>query len=541
MDSAAAPADLLPARIRPRALAYTSVAVSVVSLNLLAGQQALHLPGGQGIEELLGWVRIDAVDTAVKTWCGGATEQAAGLLQHLRWHIAVLYLLVDSLVFMPLYALLLLLAGGHLHQAMASGLSPTGQRWRHGLWAWTLAAVLVLLALDGTENLGGAVRIGLDTGWVWAAIACATVLFSALCCVCLHSDPQVRYRAQWLAAGAVLAGCVGLALTFIGGPPMACLAGWDLSVDALVLGGFAHSLKWRMFGVAIAPVLLASAMWLWGLGLDHVADHRRQRAGLRSGIAAIVGRSRYVLVVLAVFAGLTLGLDQCRDLLLGLAKWPSLADLATWPGLWGVLVLLATPMAVGLLVYATWLWTRLACRIHQPGQADADPGVQDQLGHFARGWARSLAMLPLLCVYALTAYALGDAFTAAPPAGGPANEARTLAETVSMLLLFGSGCVGMGLFFLWLRGRLALAHPGDYYNRAPDVYRLLADEGTPPRQQPAKLGQRAVLRAAQLLHWLTPRRLPIVALLGMLLLRVSHRACGEICAVTPNMPVTIRR
>lgn len=536
MDHAAAPASNAPlpsrsVRVQPRALAYTGIAVSVVALNLLAAQQALRLPGGQGVEDLLGWVRIDAVHTAVSTWCGGAAGSAVGLMQHLRWNIAAAYLLVDSLLFMPLYALLLLLAGAQLHQAMAAGLSATGQRWRQGLWAWTVLAVVVLLALDGSENLGGAVRIGLAAGWVWGALLCAAVLAWALWCLGVDADGRARQRANVALVGAVGAGTALVALSFWQSPPPSCTAG--VSVDALLLGGFAHSLKWPMFGLAIAPVLLAAAMWFWGLGLDRAGDHSLHRASLRSGIAAIVGRSRYVLASLAVFAGLTLGLDQCRDLLLGLARWPSVAGLSTWAGWWSVLVLLVTPMAVGLLVYATWLWTRLACRVQQAGQADAYLAVREPLGHFAQGWARLLAMLPLLSVYALTAYALGDAFTAAAPAGGPVREARNLAETVSMLLLFGSGCVGMGLVFLGLRGLLALPDPCAYFNHEPGVYRLLADEGKPPAPPPPTRMARAAHWAAHLLSWVTPRRLPVVALLGMLLLRLAMAEAPEVTASAP--------
>ncbi|MEO6852593.1 MAG: hypothetical protein ABI410_20815, partial [Rhodoferax sp.] len=152
--------------------------------------------------------------------------------------------------------------------------------------------------------------------------------------------------------------------------------------------------------------------------------------------------------------------------------------------------------------------------------------VHEQLGHFAQGWARFLAMLPLLSVYALTAYALGDAFNAAPPLGDAVFEARSLAETVAMLLLFGSGCVGMGLFFLWLRGHLALQDTAEYYNREPNVYALLADEGQTERL-------RAVPRGADLLRWVTPRRLPVMALLGMLLLRAAMAWAPEVTASAP--------
>lgn len=518
-----------PIDIQPKALAYASMAVVVVVLVLLAAQQALRLPGGQSIEDLLGWVRIEAVAKAVETWCNGEAEHRFAQGTHLRWHIASLYLLVDSLVFMPLYALLILLAGAHLYRALQTGLSPTGQRWRNGLWAWTVLALVALLYLDGVENRGGAVRIGLATVWVEFALACAAVLGGALGYWCVAGHPPLRNRAAWIAAVAALVGGVLLVLAWQAQPPTGCTIGQGTGLSAT-----AHHYKGLAFALAVAPVLLAAAMWFWGFGLQPSA--RPDRACLRSGLAAIVGRSRYVLVALALFAALTLGLDQCRDVLLGLAKWPGPDQIFTFEGFWGLLVLAVTPMAVGLLVYATWLWTRLACRVLQAGQEPPGSGeslerhiaVHTQLGHFAQGWARFLAMLPLVCMFALTAYALGDAFTAAPPEK-PTEGVHSLEQTLWMLLMFGGGCLAMGMGFLWLRASLALKNPADYYNQATDVYDLLADDGKPDQQPQGQWG-RAVWG---LLRWVTPRRLPIVALLAMLLLRVAMACAPEATASAP--------
>ena len=46
-------------------LSRLGIAFVVVALALFAARQALRLPGGQGIEDLLGWERIDSVRTAV--------------------------------------------------------------------------------------------------------------------------------------------------------------------------------------------------------------------------------------------------------------------------------------------------------------------------------------------------------------------------------------------------------------------------------------------------------------------------------------------
>lgn len=516
-----APPTGQPIAIQPKALVYTSMAVVVVALVLLAARQALRLPGGQGIEDLLGWTRIDAVAQAVQTWCNGEAEQRLAQDIHLRWHVAALYLLVDSLVFMPLYALLFFLAGAHLYRAQQWGLTRTGELWRNGLWACTVATLVALLTLDGAENRGGAVRIGLPTAWVDVALVGAAVLGGALGCWCLWGPSKLRNLAAGAAVAVGLAGGVLLVLAWQAQPPWGCTMALGTE-----LSGFAHKFKGWALGAAVAPVLVAAAMWFWGLGLQQNA--RYDRACLRSGLAAIVGRSRYVLVALALFAALTLGLDQCRDVLLGLAKWPGPDQLFTADGLWGLLVLAVTPLAVGLLVYATWLWTRLACRVQQAGQGGANP-MQIPLGLFAQGWARFLAMLPLVCMFALTAYALGDAFTAAPPPTKVGVDTQSLPETLWMLLMFGIGCLAMGMGFLWLRASLALKNPADYYNQATDVYALLADEGKPAQQPQGKWGQ----GAADLLHWVTPRSLPIVALVGMLLLRVAMAGAPGVTASAP--------
>ena len=196
-ESAPGTRQLSPARL--------SIAFVVVALTLLAARQALRLPGGQGIEDVLGWVRIDAVRAAVAQWCAGSAEAALGVV-HLRWHIASLYLLVDNFLFMPLYAVLLLLLGRHLHEALDPAESNAGRILRPLLWWWTVLAVCALVLLDATENHGGFQRIGIPGLLFFASLLCGALLGWALWLWCTSGIAAMRTVAVRFAWAALAAG-----------------------------------------------------------------------------------------------------------------------------------------------------------------------------------------------------------------------------------------------------------------------------------------------------------------------------------------------
>ncbi|MCU0963900.1 MAG: hypothetical protein MUF08_02325 [Burkholderiaceae bacterium] len=542
---------------RAMTLPVVAVLAAAAMLSLAGLQLALRLPGGQGIEDVLGWTRASAVRAAVDYW---RTPLSGGG----RWHVEAAYVLVDTWLFMPLYAVLLGLLLRALHDTLlrdfrwADDLSPLG-RWM-GRWLPLAGAMMIvaLLVVDAVENLGGALRVGVHAAVYGACLAAGAVLGAALWTAATHDDAR-RRRQAWQA----------MALAFVGG---AVLVGWGVfgPIGASVygateptdgvrpslanLGAQAHTLKTKLVPLVMGCVALAWLLWLYGA--DRVPDHlvdesmpnlRAYRAQLRSGIAAVVWRTRYVLLVLVLFAGLTLGLDQCRDVLLALAHW-STRDVQGAPVLHRLGMIVMVGVAVTLFVYSTWLWARLACRIRgqaamlagtvavRGAPADGAPSwelqLQRTLGTVARTWARALSLVPLLCMYALVAFAISDAINAAAAAPDGTHMGDSLFGTVVTLILIGLLTVGLGAVFLMTRRALTLADEADYFNREEGLYELLLGQAEGKRPQapepgPTFWGQawaafwRGVRRFGAWTVWLTPRTLPPVALALMWLIRLG--------------------
>jgi hypothetical protein len=445
-------------------LAWLAGGAGIVGLALFTARLALRLPSGLGIEDLLGWSRPDSVAAAVQLWCQFA----------LRWRTAAAYTLADSALFVPLYASLLLAALQGLRGALRTAPGLVARAAARLLPTLGVACIGALVLLDLAENFLGALRLGVG-GW---AAAASTAVGVALFAVLWRwaSAPAARRDAmlcQGLAALLAAAMAV-VALVAVADASGACARAAHGQLGAP--GAWVHAAKPLLVGLALLPLAVASTVWWFGLDLDLAQDDQRAeanfRAAWRAGVAGVVGRSRYVLAVLAVFGLFTLGLDQCRDVLLGLAyPDPAASDAALW---WRRAVQGLCAVAVGMLSYSCWMWARLAGMVQRPGLTlTADPVVAEQVGSFARGWARALALVPLALVAALVAYTVGDAVTAALRAARPDTVAGRLGGTLVGLLGFGAAAIGFGLFLLQLRRRLALARAADYYNSEPDLYRLL--------------------------------------------------------------------
>lgn len=135
--------------------------------------------------------------------------------------------------------------------------------------------------------------------------------------------------------------------------------------------------------------------------------------------------------------------------------------------------------------------------------------------------------MPLLCVYALNSLALSDAVSAAASLPPGSLDA---AWTVRVVAAFGFLSIGMGGAFLWLRSGLSLKVAADYFDSDRDVYRLLRDEDVKPlRREPGP----ALRWWRDLLHWLTPRTLPLLALGLMVLLRAALALMPELAEGAP--------
>lgn len=444
-------------------LAWLAGGAGVVALALFTTQLALRLPSGLGIEDLLGWSRRDSVAAAVGLWCQFA----------LRWRSAAAYVLADSALFVPLYGALLLAALDGLAGALRTGPGLVARMFAALLPRLGLAAIAALVLLDLAENFLGALRLGLSP---WAGAASTAVGLGLFAFLWRWASASSARRDTMLCRGlaALAASVAGVAaLVAAADAQAACSAAARGALPAP--GAFIHAVKPLLIGLAALPILSAATVWWFGLDLDlsdpDQRDEANFRAAWRAGVAGVVGRSRYVLVVLAVFGLFTLVLDQCRDVLLGLA-YP---DPAATPGAlwWRRAVQALCAIAVGMLAHSCWMWTRLAGMVQRPGLTLTDPLVAKCVGEFARGWARALSLVPLALVAALVAYTVGDAITAALRAARPDTVAGQLPATLAGLLGFGAAAIAFGLFLLQLRGRLALARAADYYNSEPNIYRLL--------------------------------------------------------------------
>lgn len=561
-----------------RALTLPVVAVLALAalLSLMGFQLALKLPGGQGIEDFLGWTNPESIQAALMHWRGAELPNqlphGAG-----RWHMEAAYLLVDTWLFMPLYAVLLLLLSHSLvnvlkHSRWLEARSRFGRGLRRYLMWFTLPPVLALVVADALENHGGAARSGVPLPVFLASLGAALALGVALWVAATDAAASRRRRAWVVLGAAFLAGAVLAGRGFFGVMEASECVGTEPGKECLAWAAMAHAAKPWLVAAALAVVGGAWVLWLFGADLkaDHlrpgrVPNGRASRAALRSGMAAIVWRTRYVLALLAVFAGLTLGLDQGRDVLLALAHWPAAnatpEELALVAPFWLRLFMVGmVGLAVALFVHSTWLWARLCCRIRRQrdgaagtpyklagmsaADAEAQERVRMRLGRFARTWARTLSLVPMVCVYALVAFAISDAINAAAAFSKAGPLPRELRLTVLTLCGIGALSVGLGAAFLMMRRVLSLKSEADYFNSNEGLYELL--EGADESQQvplPAAGNtlwsrlRHLAWRFLRWLHgaqpWLRPRTLPLLALGAVLLLRAALAARPEVMSTAP--------
>lgn len=553
-------------------MAAVVVLVVAAMLSLMGFRLALRLPGGQGIEDVLGWTRPDAVLTAVRHWRGLAGPEPGALVPQ-RLHVEAAYVLVDTWLFMPLYSVLLLLGARALVRTLAqddgvAGRSALGEWLRERFFVFAAIAVAALLLIDAVENHGGAGRVGVPSSLFWGCLLAGAALGRALWVAAVDERADRRRAAWWVLLVSFVVGALLAGYGFFGTLVRSACAAPELTNGCESLGSIAHSAKGKVAPMVVGLVLGGWLLWLFGadrLGEDRLKvgepNLRAGRAALRSGMAAIVWRTRYVLVVLVIFGMLTLGMDQCRDVLLALAHWlpenpdPHAPPVAPGRQRLGMMAMVA--VAVALFVHSTWLWSRLACRVRS--QRDFVPvpvaaGVADdlphRLGRFARAWARALSLVPLVCIYALVAYAISDALNAAAALSDDGSHHGNVRRTVEMLVLIGALTVGLGAAFLMMRRVLSLANDRDYYNQAEGLHRLLTgeDEGQRPPlpQSDGTLGSRlrAVLfRVLRRLHdaldWLTPRTLPPLALGLAMLVRFGLAWQPELMSTIPAALVLV--
>jgi hypothetical protein len=494
-------------------LGALSAATATVWLVLLALQQSSRLPAAWGIEDWLGWHDAASVVAAVQGWC----------LRPQRLLPPAAYLLVDQMLFVPLYAAWLLRAATGLAGALSAGQARRGLLLVRLLRRVLPALLLALVLADTLENAVGLHNLGQSSVALVLAVCGSVVLALAL------MRPLPLHGALWAALAA--AGTAVVLVTLVARTLGACA---DVT-DPVIAFTAAHDAKLVLASLVLLLVLAGAVAWCFGFEFDPQGQQRARddRATIRTLATGVVGRSRYVLLIVGVFGALTLGLDQCRDVLLALADVPDLG----W-SFWLVRlpVLLLGPLAAALFAHACWLWARLAGMVQRPGVVlPQDPAVLHAVGLFARHWARALALVPLAMVAVLVAFTLGDLALAAgavAPADAPGavgEQAMRLAISGGLLLLFAVGA--MVIAGLLLRARQRQQHEAvpHYYNSEPDVWALLW-------YQSGRLQDRDERRPLWW-RWATvvtrPWLLPLLALLGMAVLRVLMAEWPSALASSP--------
>lgn len=482
-------------------LSWLAAGTVLVALVLFALQQALRLPAHFGVEDWLGWRNADTLQAALTVWGRGQSRLPA----------ATAYLLIDTALFMPLYGFTLLWATRQLHGTLqADGPADALVRGLRGL---ALPAVLALWCVDTVENLGGLARLGIAWGWGLGALLLALpALLLLRRWASTGSKAHGRLAIGWL-AGSLLAASLAARLL----PP-----GTPEATD--LFSGQAHLWKPAFVAAAVLPPLGLWLCWWFGLDLDSRPGAGRHaeaevRSACRQVAAGVVGRSRYVLVVLALFGAFTLMLDQCRDVLLALAT-------PAW-SLWWWVVMASSAAGLVMLSHACWLWTRLVGRVKRSGyEVSGLDGVADWAGEWARTWARLLMLAPLLMTAMLIAYVAGDAVIAASASPVPGGLWRTLLT----LAAFAVAIVGMAAGLMHERRQRALPRPSDYYNCVPAVRPLLHDPyclAVPPPQD----AQGPVGRSVGLLA--RPVWQPLVALGLLLAVRGFMLLAPDVAGVAP--------
>lgn len=410
-------------------------------------------------------------------------EQEA-IARTLVW-LARAYLAFDSVMFVPLYAAFFLRTGRVLARALqadAGQADATDRRWLAVFWA----PVLMLVAVDLLENLLGLERTQGVRPWIgWVALALGG----------LGLQRWAGFGGWRIGAHLPVLACAVAALAallaFCAFGNEACAAADGASWHGR-LGCAAHEAKSPLIGAMFLMLAAGGLCWFFGVLPSLLPDRpgSRDRSLLRAAVFDCLVRSRYVLAALALLAGLTVVMDQSRDIIAATAsfvprfftligvRWhgpvaSSAGAAPDWPS--ALLLLLGSLtafslsiLALALLVFACWLWTRSVChlrfaarRAEVAGLGWRTPGDRHE-DAFARDWARALALVPILLVL-LCARVLRDLAEAQIGAAHAAEAAwpSCLLLSVGVVAFAVLAVVAGGRF---LRKRGLTASGGGYYD-----------------------------------------------------------------------------
>ncbi len=457
--------------LREFGLSQLLLLTAVVGLVLAMLQSLTHVASGYGIEDFLAWVNPGAVEQMKGSW-QSTFERIT--LPGLRW-VPHLYLTIDTALFMPLYGLLLLATGydlsNRLTRRFAAG--PTPLRW---LLRYQFGALTgMLLLVDYVENAAGLARLD-ALAMFFLSLVLQLFVARALLSPTSNYLPgnSATTRRAWLRdkrgdVKGLLATMGVLGALVLGGvlalqraqvlPSPGCGAGSGL----WALGCYAHNFKSILLGLL---VLDFAALCCWLLyGPPAAGDNDTDVVAYRRALAAVVWRSRYVLLALALVVMLLLVMDQGRDVIYAIAASTSnlegkfvFSDLIS-----SAVVVALTSISLWTFGFACWLWTRCAVMVRSTSRTYCVVDNPD-IEIFARDWARALGVTPCLIAVLMCVAAMGDAI------GAAATTAHASWGAIVGLCAFVVVVLAGGVGFVWIRtrddGGSAQAFTGKYFDYA---------------------------------------------------------------------------
>lgn len=495
------------------------LAVVTVGVTLQLMAAVLQVPGGWGIEDFLRWVDIpsDAPGREIR-------EQWAHANIRL---FADLYMALDTLLFVPAYAVFLLVISRAIASRLAADSTKafdelsqpdTVRNWRALLAIPTIA----LVAADLVENAFGIVRLAPSS---YVVLLVLIVPAFAI----LASFDLLRRSLKEITLLEVIGGLVLAAL--------ACGLGGGISDHCRVpsthhwvlpdsIGCAAHRGKFHLLGIAVLAIVIGVGLWLFAVMVDRLRPElRRQRSELRSAIWDIFVRSRYVLATLVLLTGLVLGLDQAQDVMYAVASapWPDLGAESQSSGWAGTLLVYAlASMSVWALSFACWLWTRSVCIVVSPSRATrVVPGPADLI---ARHWARLLGLIPYAVVFFLCLGVIMDCSQASYAAIALHKPTGAYDGIILSVVTFAITTIVLGLVYVRIR---VIKTETLYYNAVE--WREWATNA----EFVGGMQKNGAIHKYRLLGVVTPYALPFIVLAGAFACRTVDLYPGA--GIVPSM------
>ncbi|MGE0796878.1 MAG: hypothetical protein AB7G13_07695 [Lautropia sp.] len=442
-----------------------------VAAFVLLTQSLLFVPRGWGLEDFLGWTDTssDGPIAAIRQiWDDRGVS----------W-LAALNLAIDTLLFIPAYAAVLAAIGNGLARLVAGDLDedlPASERRLVTVRTAILVPTFALVFVDLAENLNGLVSLGWSP-WHSVVLLLGTIAVFAWMGLGRALRDQMTNTALGLTAGLAL-----IAITWhlsVGSCGDESWFGW-LPSSPLLRCGAHHAKGWLIAIVVLVPFLIGLA-WLLGLtigplqgapdpaqGQDDPRQRRRaERARFRSAIADMSIRSRYVLAGLVFLGFLLLMMDQTRDVVVAMAagSFRNPPEARIWFVGGAVLAAAISMLAIWLMAFSCWLWTRGVCLIRAPAVAEPVPGTPSALHSnlWARDWARVLGAVPFALIVVLCDQAVQDAAATVCDEPNAWLDRFACLASPGSIVAFGVVNAIMGVLFIGRRVGNA-EEAGQYYN-----------------------------------------------------------------------------